>query len=129
MDERIKRILNITLRSGDSAANLAAISKVMEKCQGAALGDGLYAYEPQRYGRCGAPYFSPNGTRRLAPYDNGLLLRVDCSNPKPRELGCKLELPFERFRVEVGFYHERVSRWREIVDFVGTFLRSKQYTN
>jgi hypothetical protein len=129
LEELSHRHLAISARSDASAALLTALRVSLKKCQGADLGDGLYAYERERdEARCGPAYFSPDGVRRLAPHE-GLLLRVDCARkPRRQDLGCKLELPFQGFRVDVGFHHDHLRKWHEIVQFVRAFLESKRYT-
>ena len=125
--ERVKRSLIIKLRSDVSAAGLATVSRTMEQCRGAPLGDGLLAYDRQLSKVCGRPYYSAGGTRQLALYANDQLLRVDCHRQPFMGTGCKVEFPFESFGAEVGFHHDHVSRWREIIDFADAFLRSKQF--
>jgi hypothetical protein len=124
--DRVRRTLFIALASDNSAAALRRGSSAREKCRGAPLGNGLFAYEWQGRSGCNRPSYAKI-TRQLALYDDDLLLSIDCREESFRGLGCKLRFPFEGFGAQVTFHRDHLPRWREIVEFASAFLKSKQY--
>lgn len=124
--ERMRRALRISLESDFSSQGLRNLSQHLSKCRGAPVGDGLSSYEWQnRRKDCSRP--SLGGSEYVAPYENDLLLEVQCREKTHPGLGCQLRYPFGGFAVEIAFHRDHLPKWREMIERASTFLQSKQY--
>ena len=124
--ERLTRLLNLTIESDSSALSLQAMSGRLQKCAGRPIESDLLSYEVSDQNGCRRTSY-PNGSRYIAKYDGGLLLRVQCQEPSFAGTGCHLDFPFEGFAVRASFHRNHLARWREVVDHAASFLKSNEY--
>jgi len=126
--EQVRRTLNISLSSDESAAVLQHASDVYrEKCMGPPVGDGLWVFEwKDRLESCERTAY-PNAEVYGADYDGGLALRILCQEKSFPGTGCTLHFPFKGFAVRLSFHRDHLRDWRMMIDKASEFLLSKEY--
>jgi len=124
--ERMRRSLLISLESDSSMRSLRNLSDSLRQCRGALVGNALWAYERRGRPNCYPPAF-PTGSQYVAPFDDELLLQIQCQEQSYSGIGCGLRFPFKGFGVEVRFHRDHLPKWREMIDRAKSFLESKQY--
>jgi hypothetical protein len=124
--ERLTRLLNLTIASDHSARSLQRISARLQKCAGKPIESDLLSYEVSDQNGCRRSSY-PNGSRYIAKFDGDLLLQVECQKPSFPGTGCHLNFPFEGFAVRVSFHRNHLARWRDVVDRAASFLKSNEY--
>lgn len=111
----------ISLASDRSIRALRNASEWIQKCRGAAVGDGLSAYVWEGREKCFRPSY-PRGTQYVAAYDD-LFLRLQCrAEESPGSIGCDLEFPYEGFGVAITFHRNHLPNWRDMIDRAVAFL-------
>jgi hypothetical protein len=124
--ERLVRLLNLTVESDQSALSLKKTSARLLKCAGRQTESDLLFYEASDRNGCRAPSY-PKGSRHIAKFNDDLLLQIQCKEPEFPGTGCDFHFPFEGFGVRVSFHQSHLSHWRDVVDSATKFLKSKQY--
>ena len=124
--ERLTRLLNLTIASDHSARSLQRISRPITKMRRQANQSKLLPYEVSDQNGCRRSSY-PNGSRYIAKFDGDLLLQVECQKPSFPGTGCHLNFPFEGFAVRVSFHRNHLARWRDVVDRAASFLKSSEY--
>jgi hypothetical protein len=124
--DRLTRTLLVSLQSDESAAALRSGSERIAKCLGAPITEGLWAYEWEGRSDCRRSSY-PNGSRYVVSYRDDLTLQLDCHGSAFPSIDCVLRFPFEGFGAGVTFHRDHLPKWRDMIEFASSFLKSKQY--
>jgi hypothetical protein len=123
--ERAERRLLIMLSSDRSLRSLRSATDYVSPCRGEPLANGLISYAWEGRANCMHPIYL-KGSDYLAPFGD-FLLRIQCQSPDLTSVGCEVSFPFEEFAVRIAFRDDQVPRWREMIAYATSFLKSKQY--
>lgn len=123
LDERIRRAVSIKIISDLSYRSLSLPDGVLS-CIEQHTEDGLSRINPAQSPGCRRPLFEGE-TFWLTDEVEGFRLSIVCRE-RERHRQCSVMMPFRGFAISVAFEREDLSKWREIVDFVRSFLESKR---
>ena len=123
-DERRHRNIVLHIESDARVEGFRKYSEGLSSCHGDTIENGMWAYERKK--DCfGLGY---NRFGKVAQLDDGSLIELECDERLPSSFArCQTRFPFKGFIVDVNFHGDLLPRWREVINFSESFLKSKKY--
>jgi hypothetical protein len=123
-EESRRRNIVLSIHSDSRAEYLRKFGDVLVGCRGQALENDLWVYV--RKDNC--PGLGPQRFGRIGQLEDAWFGEIQCDEVLPPSVArCETRFPFEGFTVGLNFDRDLLPRWREIIGFSKTFLKSKQY--
>jgi hypothetical protein len=124
--ERVRRLMNISISSDASELNIRRASAFVRKCAGSLIGENLWIYETTNRQFCHESVYN-KGKQYVGQYEDDLNLRIECQEPGFPGVGCQVMFPFQGFSVRLNFHHDYLRNWRDMISNASDFLKSKEY--
>jgi hypothetical protein len=125
-DELRRRNIVLDVQSDDLVESVARFREKAAPCRGQPLDNDLWSYESSQASSCWRVY--SHEIKYIGVLNERSWLEINCDKTSsPSWSRCSTRFPHESFAVGLNFSQRLLPRWRELVDFAESFLKSKRY--